>query len=86
MINKIKNTLGISQITTFYQAIISVKTHEIIAYEALVRAWDEYNNLIAPDVLFTNAHEKECIHELDHICQVHAIEAFVRQQNSKKRI
>ncbi len=86
MINKIKDTLGISQLTTFYQAIISVKTHEIIAYEALVRAWNTSNELMSPDTLFINAHKKQCIRELDHICQVHAIKMFAKEQTAKRKI
>lgn len=65
------------QLCTFFQPIISLKTGEIFAYEALVRGIRQNSTaLITPGELFARADQETLSKEFDHLCRKKALEEF----------
>jgi len=65
------------KICTFFQPIVSLKTGEIFAYEALVRGLrDNSTLLIAPHDLFREAERETIAIEFDRLCRKKALESF----------
>ncbi|HPO01891.1 MAG TPA: EAL domain-containing protein [Treponemataceae bacterium] len=65
------------RICTFFQPIVSLKTGEIFAYEALTRGIrDESRSLIDPCALFAQADRETCSLEFDLLCRKKALENF----------
>ena len=65
------------KICTFFQPIVSLKTGEIFAYEALVRGIrDNSNLLISPCDLFHKAELETISIEFDRLCRKKALESF----------
>ena len=65
------------KICTFFQPIVSLKTGEIFAYEALVRGLrDNSTQLIPPCELFRKAETETISIEFDRLCRKKALESF----------
>lgn len=65
------------RICTFFQPVVSLKTGQIFAYEALVRGIrDDADSFIAPDELFSRAERETVSLEFDRLCRKKALENF----------
>lgn len=64
------------RIEVYFQPIISIKDKKIFAVEALVRGFDKNNSVITPNILFSEAKEKNIVDKLDNYIRTKAIEKF----------
>lgn len=74
---KLKDIIDNERIKTFFQPIVSLKTGEIFAYEALVRGIRSgSDSLIEPHDLFARAELETVSGEFDNLCRKKALEEF----------
>ncbi len=75
----LQDILEKERISTYFQPIVSLKTGEIFAYEALVRGLrHDSDALIAPRDLFAQADRETVSLEFDRLCRKKALENFGR--------
>ncbi len=73
----LQDILEKERISTYFQPIVSLKTGEIFAYEALVRGLrHDSDALIAPRELFAQADRETVSLEFDRLCRKKALENF----------
>ena len=71
----IKEILEKELLEIYFQAVVSIRTKKIYAFEALTRC--RYNGKsISPDILFSHAKEEGLIYELDTYTRAEAIKKF----------
>lgn len=71
----IKEILETNSLEIYFQAIVSIRTKKIYAFEALSRCTYKEKN-ISPDILFSLAEEEGLLYELDTYTRVEAIRNF----------
>ncbi len=72
-------------ICTYFQPIVSLKTGEILAYEALVRGLRQNSpSLITPCELFDRACQETVSLEFDRLCRKKALESFKAFHSSSR--
>lgn len=69
-------------VTTVFQPIVSLKTGEVVGYEALSRG-PANSPLESPATLFSLAEKLERTWELEYLCRQKAIEASAKLENQK---
>jgi len=74
---RLREIMENEQISTFFQPIVSLKTGNIFAYEALVRGIRTNSNvLITPNELFRKADQETVTREFDQLCRRKSLEQF----------
>jgi len=74
---RLKDIIDNERIRTYFQPIVSLKTGEIFAYEALVRGIrQDSSDLIEPHDLFARAELETVSGEFDNLCRKKALEEF----------
>jgi EAL domain-containing protein (putative c-di-GMP-specific phosphodiesterase class I) len=74
---RLREIMETERLSTHFQPIVSLKTGEIFAYEALVRGIRiDSPELITPCELFAQADEETVSKEFDHLCRKKALEDF----------
>lgn len=81
--NELNRIIDNEEITTMYQAIISLKTGKILGYEALSRGGHSSSILHSPEKLFSVADKFNKLGELDYLCRKRAIENACNMDESK---
>lgn len=62
-----------NSLTTWFQPIVSLPTHEITAYECLARGVKADGSLMPPQLLFKLAEENDLLFYLDRLCRENAL-------------
>jgi EAL domain-containing protein (putative c-di-GMP-specific phosphodiesterase class I) len=74
---QINDVINQDKIRTVFQPVVSIKTREVVGYEALLRG-PQGTKIENPEVFFSLAKEADVVRELDLLCVRHAL------QNIKK--
>ncbi|MCF6325197.1 MAG: EAL domain-containing protein [Gammaproteobacteria bacterium] len=83
---KIKDALNNSRFCLMFQPIINLKTSQIEHYEALIRMYDDNNELISPDVFIPVAERIGMIHDIDNWVIKQAINALKQLPENKSYV
>lgn len=62
-----------NSLTTWFQPIVSLPNHEIVAYECLSRGVKADGSLIPPQLMFKLAEENDLLFYLDRLCRENAL-------------
>ena len=62
-----------NSLTTWFQPIVSLPTHDIVAYECLSRGVKADGSLMPPQILFKLAEENDLLFYLDRLCRENAL-------------
>lgn len=62
-----------NSLTTWFQPIVALPTHDIVAYECLSRGVKADGSLMPPEILFKLAEENDLLFYLDRLCRENAL-------------
>lgn len=71
-----------NSLTTWFQPIVSLPTHEIVAYECLSRGVKADGALMPPHLLFKLAEENDLLFYLDRLCRENALKTAAAKKVS----
>ena len=82
----IEELINKKRIKIFFQPIISIKNKNILAFEALTRAYDDNNDFISPMYLFKQAQKENLGNVLDSYVRELALDKFISYHKKNKEI